>query len=170
MIKYNNFLPLDFAKELHELAINVISGKSNEKFFFWTNKSWPEYIVKESSEVICINLDENRFNKIKEILSKNNLNIKNFNDGDFAMIYIWNKNSYIPYHNDGDTRKAITVYLNEDWEFNDGGLFLWQNKSKWEVVLPEYNVCILNDEDDIHATTPVTSNKPRITLQVFITN
>jgi hypothetical protein len=174
MIQFFNVLPENFADSLYQLGEDVLKGKCDEKFKFWTNKMWSSDIVEESAPVICFNLEGDRLNMVQSILEekgiynpKTDLPLQK-NNG--ASIYIWTNGSYIPSHNDGIYSKGITIYLNRDWSFNDGGMFNWYEKSQneWKAVLPSFNMAMLNDKLQLHGTSAVTTkNKARITLQIF---
>jgi hypothetical protein len=174
MIQYFNILPENFAKSLYQLGADVLEGKCQEKFKFWTNKMWDPDIVEESAPVVCFNLDGDRLNMVQSILeAKGVYNPETdlpLQEAGGAMIYLWTKGSYIPVHSDGTYAKAMTIYLNEDWSFNDGGMFNWyeQSQNEWKAVLPSFNMGMLNDTLQLHGTSMVTSrDKTRITLQVF---
>ncbi len=67
---------------------------------------------------------EDRFFKIykdKKVINKN-LKIAG------VLFYIWVRGSYIPFHNDENFKAASSIYLNDFWDADDGGLFphfLW---------------------------------------------
>jgi Rps23 Pro-64 3,4-dihydroxylase Tpa1-like proline 4-hydroxylase len=171
---YDNFLPENLAEELYNLGNNVMFGKHNEKVHFWTNYRWDQSIIKDSAAVICIQLPEHFLSIIDDILIKKQLLNEELDvtltKGSSASINVWTKNSYIPTHKDGTHRKAITIYLTKDWNYNDGGLFNWKDKNikEWYTVTPLFNRAVLNDDNHTHGTTPVTSDRFRITLQIFI--
>lgn len=174
MIQYFNVLPEPFADSLYQLGIDILEGRSKEKFNFWTNKTWNPGIVEESAPVICFNLDGDRLNLIQSILEEKNIYDPQtdlpLTEAGGAMIYLWTKGSYIPSHNDGSYSKAITIYLNRDWLFNDGGMFNWyeESQNEWKAVLPSFNMGMLNNTLQLHGTSMVTSrDKTRVTLQVF---
>jgi hypothetical protein len=175
MKKIKNFLPEDVANSLFLMGNSIIDGTNKNKYNFWTNKIWQPQLVKDSSLVLCIKLEDDLHIKVIKSLIDNNIISKEdflnnvYNIG--AALYIWTKESYISLHSDKKSDKALTVYLNKDWDVVDGGLFLWNNQEddEWKVVVPEFNLSIINENNLDHMTTPVKANeKIRMTLQVFL--
>ncbi len=85
--------------------------------------------------------------------------------------YIWQYNSGISWHNDGMYKFAGTIYLNDEWHVNDGGLFVWLDKTLDElrVIIPQQNTMVLNTKKEGHLVTPVSSTAQnfRYTIQVW---
>jgi hypothetical protein len=88
-----------------------------------------------------------------------------------VMGYCWTSLSYIPWHNDRDHAEAVTVYLNDRWEADWGGLFLWRDQQEGAIRAyePRCNTALRNSGAVLHATTPVMLDapEPRFTLQLF---
>jgi Rps23 Pro-64 3,4-dihydroxylase Tpa1-like proline 4-hydroxylase len=164
IIIHNDFLEKQLIIDLK----NIIRQRVND--FNWkTNLSWGQNIVKSSSQVSSFNLiNEKKF--YDEILNyyKDYLKNKNINPG--IMYYIWNNLSYIPFHKDEHSVIASTIYLNDNWHEDYGGLFLYKTKNEIKAIVPEFNKCIINTNNIAHATTLITMNAPyRETLQLFFT-
>jgi hypothetical protein len=174
MIKYNNTLRVSLAKELYEFAQNIISGQYQEPVKTWTNYAWSDSIIGKNSSVFCISIPDRYLKEIEDtLISRGILNTetdKLITETRSAMIYVWMPGSYIPYHSDAKYSKAVTVYLNEEWGFNDGGFFTWRepNDEDWVCVIPHFNLGIVNAFGLEHGTTPVTSDKLRVTVQIFL--
>ena len=98
-------------------------------------------------------------------------------DSDCEVVYqyyIWNKMAGISNHNDGHTDLAATLYLNDIWDPNWGGLFVWKDKNekkeyKFNAICPKQNMLIINDEKEMHLVTPTAPTIPyiRITIQIW---
>jgi Rps23 Pro-64 3,4-dihydroxylase Tpa1-like proline 4-hydroxylase len=96
-------------------------------------------------------------------------------DLDFSpSIYVWSGGSYITWHPDDCYPYNGTIYLNEEWDTNDGGVFLYKENNTNEIkgIEPSYNSMIVNSgtEEDPHNSHCVTcivpgTIKKRITLQ-----
>ena len=75
-------------------------------------------------------------------------------------------------HDDSLDYVGITIFLNETWHVNYGGLFVYkQNKTDTQGIFvePIGNRIIINSNDLIHAVTPITNNEvTRYSLQMFI--
>lgn len=87
------------------------------------------------------------------------------------QIYVWPVASGISVHNDGNHKFGATIYLNDSWDLNYGGLFIWGDKATGElkVRMPEFNSLVLNDDQEQHLVTPVAHNCPmlRHTIQIW---
>lgn len=173
MKEFKDFLPVELAKRYYDFGLDVVSGKSGLNQV-WTNQAWQENIVKDSAVVICIKLPEDFLEELQAVLEEKDI----FEVGRHlplvisksAMVYVWSKDSYIPVHTDATYSKAVTVYLNESWEYNDGGMFNWFDPStkEWKNIEPRFNRAVVNDSGYSHGITPVKSSNNRITLQVFL--
>jgi len=89
-------------------------------------------------------------------------------------IYVWSGGSYITWHPDNCYPYNGTIYLNEEWDTNDGGVFLYKENNTNEIkgIEPTYNSMVVNSgtEDDPHNSHCVTcivpgTIKKRVTLQ-----
>ena len=173
MKKFENFLPVDLAKKYYNFGLDVVSGKS-ESNYVWTNQAWDKSIIKDSATVVCVRLPDEFLQEVQDILESNGCFDEKkdipLTSSRSAMIYVWTKNSYIPVHADKVYSKAVTVYLNSSWEYNDGGMFNWfdEQLQEWQNISPVFNRAVLNDSGYLHGTTPVKSSNNRITLQIFI--
>ena len=87
--------------------------------------------------------------------------------------YIWQQLSGIAVHNDEDKVFGATIYLNDTWEPENGGIFLYKDKEKsgpeWTALLPEHNTMVLNDNKEQHMVTAVSpySTDLRYTIQIW---
>lgn len=171
---YQNVLSEDLADTLYKYAVDAISGiRVTPQPKIWTNAIWDEAIVKDSSVVICIEVPELFFPRLIQDFAKLN-SLEFFNPAEDAMktpmLYLWTRDSYIPLHNDQGHKKAVTIYLNRDWQEDDGGIFQWRNANteEWSSYIPAFNTMVLNNTLEDHQTTPVKTNKKfRCTLQAF---
>ena len=174
---YNQVEP-DTCRRICDFANDQILNVDWEKqpVRMWTNYGWPESIIKDSATVLCFVTPEEFLEEIQ--LSLTNAGIFDpetdsplLNGISSCLIYVWTYNSYIPLHRDGEHRKTMTVYCNESWNYEKGGVFQWfdyENK-KWESFIPSCGTLIFNDKDEPHATTPVkVRDQFRISLQVFV--
>ena len=181
MKEFKNALDEKFCEEVGDFAFHLFRGllltEEMKNVQSWTNFSWHEEIRQDSTVVVCYFLPR-RFTvqitpRLKELGLFPDHTEENLNDYLRLMAYVWTEGSWINWHDDGSHKQALTVYLNRDWEPNDGGYFLYvENKSQERRVIdPAFNTLVYNDEKEAHATTPVsTSKKLRITLQGFVNN
>lgn len=87
-----------------------------------------------------------------------------------VMSFAWTRLSYIPWHNDSKKEQALTIYLNDRWDPDWGGLFLYRDEhDQIRGFAPRFNCGLRNSSNIEHATTPVTLDapEPRFTVQLF---
>jgi hypothetical protein len=99
------------------------------------------------------------FYKDRRLLTKHQIHINKLGPG-----------GALPPHTD-TVCGSLTVFLNEEWSEDDGGLFVWTDvDGEQHSVVPKYN-CGVWDRWDIPTTGSLhevtVSNKPRYSLQVF---
>lgn len=92
-----------------------------------------------------------------------------------CFMHIWLPGSQIQWHHDAsddNPRLSSTIYINEAWNWNWGGLFLFDDpempgKQGW--VFPHPNSMIWFKPPIWHATTMVNNNAevPRLSIQLF---
>jgi Rps23 Pro-64 3,4-dihydroxylase Tpa1-like proline 4-hydroxylase len=163
--KFDNF----FDEELFEEVIFFIKTIMNSKQSkLTTNRTWGEGLISHSSPIIRYQFDNNDtdlFNKIKEVVSKKTEYY--ITEGVF---HIFPKLAYIPWHNDTHCEQALTIYLNEDWDENWGGIFLYKKDNEIMGIVPHKNLGILLEAGTGHCVTTTNINaEDRISLQFFLT-
>jgi hypothetical protein len=91
-----------------------------------------------------------------------------------VYLHIWPRGSQINWHHDGDPGQRIgsTIYINETWHWNWGGLFLYDDpdlRQGW--IFPEHNKMIWFESPVWHATSMLALNAefPRLSIQLFFT-
>jgi hypothetical protein len=163
IIKYNEFLSNDLYDEIQMFAEKTF--KSPEPYYGRTNACWHEEIVKQSTPVIIIDIskDSSIHNKLKsEIDFKTGLKVNRM------AIYFWTKLSYIPWHNDAHADAALTIYLNDYWDFDWGGYFMYKMDNEIKAIKPERNLGIVQTGNVFHSVSTVNlDSDKRITLQAF---
>ena len=89
-----------------------------------------------------------------------------------CSFYIWQANSGIAMHNDNNYKFGGTIYLNDEWYPQWGGLYVWIDKGAPEdavghALLPKARTCVLNNQSEYHMVTPVSpyAQAPRFTVQ-----
>ena len=151
IIKKNN---MDvFIKQINNLQ------KSKE---FWNYK-----IVQFSNDVSIYNLptDSLEFDLIKKDIDKLNLEV----NIQGIMYYYWQPGSYIPWHNDGIYSNSITIYLNNKWDYSEGGLFLYKDGNDIKTIIPSDNLGVIQTGGVEHSTTITNTESPiRKTIQIFL--
>jgi hypothetical protein len=133
-----------------------------------TNLRWDPKVVKASAPVLVRPYNDLLKDKIlNQLLKKEIIKHKEYD----VMNYVWTRLSYIPWHNDGHVRSAITIYLNENWHKDWGGIFLFMEKESEQIkgYIPKFNSAVRNESGIMHSTTIISSDAeaPRITIQLF---
>jgi hypothetical protein len=116
--------------------------------------------------------------KSKEILTQLHAKgmIDDINKEYNVMSYVGTRLCYIPWHNDGVWTEAVTIYLNEEWPADWGGLFLYKESfddNKVSGYQPKFNCAIRQKQGDLpgvmHTVSAIStfSKCPRITIQIF---
>lgn len=106
--------------------------------------------------------------RLKEHFSKI---IDDIDQYDVNMVFqVWDRNSGIPFHDDHSHKKAITVYLNDEWSWEDGGLFIYDDGSESvKAIMPRKNRGMII-EGELHAVTAISpyARETRNCLQVWL--
>ena len=167
---HKNFLDLELLKKIKEYTNREVGTYKWKTSHYWKREikrfSSPIAII-EVPEVFCASIQQ-RFHKINtkwKPLNKNNI-----------MFYVWPPGSYIGWHSDKGHEFGATIYLNENWNINHGGVFLYHtgktnDPEGLKVRLPRYNECVINHKEIFHGVSITAPDAPlRITLQVFGSN
>jgi len=164
---------------LDESVIDNIRNylESNLDKPIWTSSSfWQEELIRSSSIIsICNVNDKGIVDSVKNTI-ENILDV-NFDELDFEFVcqlYLWSRMSYITWHDDKTYPYNGTIYLNKDWNMNDGGIFLWMDNQTQEIkgIEPLYNTMVVNSHSDndpcnSHCVTSIVPDvlESRITIQ-----
>ncbi len=135
--------------------------------FTKSNLQWQEVVRRDSAVVLVRKFDEILSSLILDrLIARGMIEGREYK----VMNFAWTRLSFIPWHNDGHHSEAITVYLNEQWELDWGGLFMWEDEERQiRAVPPNFNTGIRNRANINHSTTMVALDapEPRFTLQLF---
>ncbi len=137
-----------------------------KQFHLLNQRDWGKNIVQDSGNVhIHIMPSSELYQNISETIFK-----KTGYTPSSIMCYYWAVNSHICWHNDGDRKGAITVYLNQTWDANHGGLFMYQTpENEIKALVPTRNRAIIQLGGVMHAVSCTTNRSQlRKTLQIFI--
>jgi len=152
--------------DLHQKCVIDIEDKKPKSC--WTSSSlvWPPEI-RQGIDGSCIftPVSDNICKLLKQELDP--LLPKPYGELIFQY-YIWQWNSGISWHQD-KFRFGATLYLNDFWNANGGGWFMWEDVDGYHSLLPEKNLLSINDNNEYHCVTPVSPNAPmfRYTIQIW---
>lgn len=154
----------DITKELKE---TISSGNWSCSLLKW------EWTILRGVKGACL------FTRVSDTLKHKIVDeIKQYFPKDYTdyiiLFYIWTYNSGIPSHDDGHNKAAATLYLNENWSVDYGGIFIWEDESldgeKHRCVCPKKKTMVVNDKHEFHLVTPVSQDAPeyRYTIQIRV--
>ena len=138
----------------------------------WTTSSkfWHDNVKKGTYGLITIadmsyNLSLLVMKEVEHLLPKESKGVK-------FTFQVWDRLSGLGWHNDNVPPFAATLYLNDNWDINFGGVFLWKkDKSdrEFNAIQPTENMLVLNDSKQDHMVTPISPLAPedRITIQLW---
>ncbi len=169
--KIDNVLSNNLIKNIIEYFKIVLKRQEWKSSLGWDQSLAPfsaNILVHEiTCNMLIKQIKENVEKAIKVDFDKENLRF-------MPMIYIWNAGSYITWHPDDRYPYSGTIYLNEEWDSNDGGLFLYKENETNEIrgIEPKYNTMVVNsatetNKHNYHCVTYIVpgSLKKRITIQ-----
>lgn len=90
-----------------------------------------------------------------------------------TFYYIWQYFSGISAHVDSMYKFGATIYLNPEWELDNGGIFVWKPHNTEDflhnAILPQRNMMVLSDEEEKHLVTPLNfdAKSMRFTIQIW---
>lgn len=157
------------SKELIDETMKIVNDNLSNNVWK-TNSSWDEDLVGKGSKVFILNLVN--YDKIREKLDSA-FKQSNILPKDYIFIsnlYLWQTGSHITFHSDSVYDASCTIYLNEFWDRNWGGLFLWEDENKKiHAEAPEFNKMVFNPKNILHAVSMIapTAEAPRISIQCF---
>jgi len=153
---HKNFLDKDLVSKIRDYTNNNL-----QNYKWRTSHCWMDSIKLHTSPVSILELPDEFTAPIQK---KFKAHITR------PMFYLSAAGSYIAWHNDADYEFTATIYLNEKWDINFGGFFLYSNtkKNTFHGVLPLANQCIINHGAVPHSISITSPDAPwRTTLQIF---
>tara|TARA_R100001460_G_scaffold106934_2_gene155003 strand:- start:54 stop:611 length:558 start_codon:yes stop_codon:yes gene_type:complete len=168
--KYDDVLSEKLMKNVMNYFQSILT-----KNVWGSNLGWDQNLSLISSNILVHRISDNLLSKeiCNAVENKIKINFDSENLIFTSFLYVWSSSSYITWHNDGSYPYNGTIYLNKEWDSNDGGIFLYKDESN-EVkgIEPTYNSLIVNSgtEEKPHSDHCVTcivpgTVKKRITIQ-----
>ena len=161
-----NFFNNEDLKSIKEYCDDIFD---NNNSLFKASLDWDARLLKSvKSDVLSYLLTETIDNEIYKLIYSMLVSQFDFKIKAIKFHYFLQE-SNIQWHNDSDHGAGATIYLNQKWNREDGGLFLYQKKNEdISIILPEMNKCIFQSGAVEHATTPTFNHSPvRKSIQVF---
>jgi len=167
---YKDFL----SEELYQTCYEDLISKLNSEDWKYTRLTWSEpnvtngttgSVLSSSVSDKVQNLIYDRFSTIVDISEYNSIKME---------YYIWQPYSGLSLHDDEGYGMAATIYLNENWDVDYGGMFMWKDSLEPELfkaIPPIKKMMVLNDEKESHMVSTISPLSPslRSTIQVWFT-
>lgn len=131
--------------------------------------SWDPKVVGFSGPIMLFDLSEELQEEIKAqlhpLLELDGAEYK------WSITYtLGSRFSFIPWHGDEGYIRACTVYLNDRWDYNWAGMFVYEAApDTFHAIYPEYNKALVLYPPVDHTTTMPSIDAPlRESLQIFV--
>ena len=160
---FENFLPEALYRECNDYSLNAyVSGDHA----FKTNYHWHPYMVQDSAPVLIHDMKEGElYEKVRDHVE----GVTGRKIAKWWMFYYWTRYSFSPWHNDDNHHGGMTIYLNDHWDPNWGGAFLWHEAEEIKALYPSPNRAVLQTGGIAHTVIPVTfAGNVRRTIQLFL--
>ena len=157
----NNFFKPDIFENLYSDMDLIFDEKVN----LIKNTTWTDSVVEYSKPISIKPLNHNPelYHSVKNTVYE--LTGRHPNG---IYYYFWGPGSYIPWHNDEIYSSAISIYMNKNWNFIDGGLFQYYQNGKVETIIPEGNTAVMQTGNVPHSTTILSRHAPiRKSIQIW---
>lgn len=160
---YAELLPSDLLEELDGIAHST--QHEAIPYIGRTNASWPIEIRRQSAPVIIRDIVPRTelYGKLTEVIQgRTGWKVARL------MMYFWTRLSYIPWHNDGHVHAGLTLYLNEFWHDDWGGLFMYVSGAEIHAIKPVRNLAVLQEGNVRHSVSTINMDADtRVTVQAF---
>jgi hypothetical protein len=164
-----NFLEQNIIDEINE---KFHSSKGKNVFEINNMGRWGSGLEAGSyAPVFILNIDEYKDYFIQKYKSVDPV-FQDFNRLT-CFLHIWPPGSQINFHHDAaenDPRLSSTIYINPSWNWNWGGLFLYDDPDTGQGwVFPHYNKMVWFVPPIFHSTSMVNlaAEYPRLSIQCF---
>lgn len=173
LIKYHeDVLDPELCRKIFKESVELFT---NGDRVWSSNYFWQGPLTKDTFPWFIRDLDEETSKQILDVLYAKGM-ITDLNKEFAVMNYIGTRLSYIPWHNDFAWDESVTIYLNEEWPDDWGGMFLYKedvNDNKITGYQPKFNTAIQQNQGNSlgiwHSVSlvSVASQCPRVTIQIF---
>ena len=164
--KHPNFLDETLFNDCMAYSAKVMQ---DERLLYESSKDWNKDHDMKSVPILCHEISDNNkslsdrvANCIKEKLLLSDYTV-------VPMMYFFKPGSHIAWHNDDHWTATVTIYIMNQWDINNGGLFLFKREGEIIGIPPERNLAVYQTEASPHAVSPLTMNSPyRVAIHSFI--
>lgn len=164
---HKNFLSEDLFVELVDSVNQKIISGGDSPIFSTNIYTWQKELINSSTPILRYylnDIDKNITSKLKKEIENK---IPFYVDG--MMVHLFTKLSYIPWHDDYGHKAAMTIYLNNTWDDNWGGYFMYKHNDEIRAIKPSRNLAVIQDGGIPHCVTTTNIDSDiRMTLQIFL--
>ena len=164
----DNWLSTDQYKMMQydsQQCYDACCDKDDKRFSFFLNyNNWVDGVIRNSNVVLISDVptDCYTYDIFTKHMERFDLTLK------WLRFYYWLPGSYIPWHTDSNNTFAVTYYLNDDWDRNNGGFLLHGPEDDIKAVEPKGNRLVINTDYTPHSTTIIAPGSDiRCTIQGF---
>lgn len=166
---YENFLSEKSLELLNKTVENIFNHKDELPIFSSSFSHWDKNLIKSSTPILRYFLNERDIDLTSLLINEIENRIPYYIGG--IIIHIMPKLSYIPWHNDAGHSAALTIYLNENWNPDWGGFFMYRTENEIKAIRPIKNTAILQSGGVVHSVSTINMDADyRISLQCFLNN
>jgi hypothetical protein len=167
---HNNFLDEDLFNECSIFSNMLYPDNKNASIntqFRLNILAWHNSVVLDSSHIFLFEINENEnkllYDRLKLFIeSKINRQLKSI------VFVLYTPCSHIPFHNDSNHNGGVTIYLNEKWDRNHGGHYIFESNNELRAIVPRRNMSILQYGSNYHSVSCTTRlSEIRRTIQCF---
>jgi hypothetical protein len=165
--KYDNFLSENLLVLIDKKIKDIFNSKSERAIFSSSISHWSEYLKSSSTPILRYVMNDSDLELLNFLKKEIEKKIPYYVDD--VIIHIFPKLSYIPWHDDGSHSAALTIYINEKWEVNWGGYFMYKINDELLAIKPKRNLAVLQNGGLPHCVTTTNIDSDfRISIQCFL--
>lgn len=161
----DNFLPISFIDKIHQ----YVTSRYEEYAWRPNSHIWDPGLTIGSPSILLMDISEFK-NELTDICSANlGLDATNGLTVPYPVFYDAPRGSFVNWHTD-TTPLGISIYLNEEWRREWGGLFLYEDKDEIKGIVPRFNTAVVARPNISHCVTPVNllAESHRYSVQLFM--
>lgn len=170
IVKYESFLSENLFLEAKDFVQKLVLNRpKNQGKLITSIDTWPDYLILKSTPILKYMIDNTESDLMYKIKKEVETKIPYFVNT--ITVHIMPNLSYIPWHNDGHVKAALSLYLNDEWNENWGGYLMYKNDETIEAIKPKKNLAVLQKSGIFHSVSTVNiDSEYRYSLQFFLTN
>lgn len=158
----NDVLPAALIKEIRDWSMGVKTYRTNLT-------SWSADLVSSSGAILLYDVPWDLMAKIKAATV--NIIGQQYERKEWGAIYtLGSRLSWLPWHDDGNHLRSMTIYLNQVWSEDYAGYLLYKDEEQnVRAVLPTFNRGVVFTPPVSHCTVMPNLHAPlRESLQIFV--